>query len=54
MAADYFAASVLMPKKWVYKLWPNMQSVKSMAITFDVPESVMRSWLERLGLAPRK
>lgn len=52
MAADYFAASVLMPKEWVYKLWPNVESVKRMAIIFDVPESVMSSWLKRLGLVP--
>lgn len=51
-AADYFAASVLMPKKWVYKLWPNVQSVEMMATIFNVPESAMRKWVRRLGLVP--
>lgn len=51
-AADYFAANVLMPKEWVYKLWPNVQSVEKMASIFGVPESAMRKWVSRLGLVP--
>lgn len=47
--ADYFAASTLMPKKFVRALWPIVQDVNEMASRFEVPRSVMADWLRRLG-----
>ena len=48
--ADYFAASILMPRALVYEVWPEVQSLSKMATTFDVPELIMRDWLTRLRL----
>lgn len=45
--ADYFAASVLMPRKWVKSYWPRVHSVAKMAELFQAPESAVRSWVRR-------
>jgi len=48
--ADYFAASILMPRNYVYGLWPDVKNVTRMASIFDVPQPVMRDWLVRLRI----
>jgi len=46
--ADYFAASILMPRKFVDKLWPGVKNTDRMASIFHVPPPVMKDWLVRL------
>lgn len=46
--ADYFAASILMPREWVSKAWPRMRSGERMARLFGVPPQAVRHWLHRL------
>lgn len=46
--ADYFAASILMPRAFVCRFWPEVQSLSEMASIFGVPEPVMKNWLTRL------
>ena len=48
--ADYFAASILMPKDVVRGIWPEVQDAGKMAGIFRVPESAMKDWLTRLRL----
>jgi len=48
--ADYFAASILMPRSLVHQAWPAVRSPARMAKIFEVPEPVMRKWLSRLRL----
>jgi hypothetical protein len=48
--ADYFAASILMPRDFVYGLWPEVEDVAKMARIFTVPEPVMKDWLVRLSV----
>jgi len=48
--ADYFSASILMPRNFVYSLWPKVEDPIQMASIFGVPESVMKDWLTRLRL----
>jgi len=50
--ADYFAASILLPRDFVYRLWPKVVDSRRMADIFSVPQLVMKSWLERLGIVP--
>lgn len=45
--SDYFAASILMPRKWVQEYWPKERSTSRMAEIFQVPESVMATWVRR-------
>jgi len=45
--ADYFAASILMPRSWILEYWPQIRSIPEMAKVFQVPESAMRSWVRR-------
>ena len=49
--ADYFAASILMPRRFVYELWPQTQSIGEMAKIFGVPQPIMGEWLVRLELS---
>jgi len=49
--ADYFAASILMPKDVVRGIWPEVRDVGRMAGIFKVPEQAMKDWLTRLRLA---
>jgi len=50
-AADYFAACLLMPKRWVKRLWgERMQSITELARTFGVSTQAMRYRLNQLGL----
>ncbi|MFC1967938.1 ImmA/IrrE family metallo-endopeptidase [Chloroflexota bacterium] len=49
--ADYFAASILMPKDFVSKFWPQIGDVGEMANMFAVPVPAMKDWLARLCLA---
>ena len=48
--ADYFAASILMPKSLIFEVWPTVTSVGAMARIFGVPRPVMKKWLTRLGV----
>ena len=48
--ADYFAASILMPKDTVRGIWSDIRDVGEMADIFRVPEQAMRDWLTRLRL----
>lgn len=47
--ADYFAASILMPRAWVAMYWERIHNVQAMAGLFQVPAGAMRSWLRRWG-----
>ncbi len=47
--ADYFAACVLMPKKWVAEYWVRVHDIAEMGRIFRVPEQVMGIWLGRTG-----
>lgn len=52
--ADYFAACVLMPRRWVKRAWGNgMQDVKELAKQFGVSREAMRYRLTSLGLVDR-
>lgn len=48
--ADYFAASILMPRELVRQRWPKVRDADAMADIFSVPHKEMRDWLKRLGL----
>ena len=48
--ADYFAASILMPKHLVHQFWPDVRDLGKMAKIFAVPEPVMKDWLYRLRI----
>lgn len=51
VTADYFAASILMPRGWVREYWPKARSVSRMAEVFEAPEAAVRSWVRRwIGL----
>ena len=45
--ADYFAASVLMPRAWVLDYWPRVRNVARMAQIFQAPERAVRAWVRR-------
>lgn len=53
VVADYFAACILMPRKWVRDKWPSMHSIPRMALIFRVSESAMRMRLTQLGFLDR-
>jgi len=57
LAADYFAASLLMPKPWVKQAWGRgVQDVAELAGLFDVSAVAMNYRLTQIGLvrpAPR-
>jgi hypothetical protein len=48
--ADHFAASVLVPPRWVRREWPKFKDVAQMAAHFDAPYTAMFATLRRLGL----
>lgn len=48
--ADYFSASILMPRNLVYSFWPKVEDPILMASIFGVPQSVMKEWLIRLRI----
>ncbi len=48
--ADYFSASILMPRTFVYSLWPKVQNLSELADIFGVPEHIAEYWLTRLGV----
>ena len=50
MLADYFAASILMPREWVKEKWAEVHDVNRMAKIFDAPELAMGVRLRQLGL----
>jgi Zn-dependent peptidase ImmA (M78 family) len=55
LAADAFAAFVLMPKRIVKRLWGNgVQRPSDLAAAFGVSEVAMRYRLEQLGLVDRR
>ncbi|MHB1135073.1 MAG: ImmA/IrrE family metallo-endopeptidase [Chloroflexota bacterium] len=45
--ADYFAASLLMPREWILAYWPQVRSMAKMAEIFQAPEAAVRSWVRR-------
>lgn len=50
-AADHFAACLLMPKRWVKRLWgEGTQTITQMAAAFGVSHQAMRYRLDQLGL----
>ncbi len=50
-AADYFAASLLMPRRWVKQAWADgYQRVSQLSQLFDVSAPAMARRLEHLGL----
>jgi hypothetical protein len=54
LIADYFAASVLMPKRFVKRLWgEGVQHPRELAATFGVSDVAMRYRLQQLGLTER-
>ena len=53
--ADYFAASVLMPRSWVKRAWGSgTQDVATLARRFNVSTKAMTMRLEHLNLAPAR
>jgi Zn-dependent peptidase ImmA (M78 family) len=49
--ADFFAATLLMPRPWVKRAWGNgIQDVAELADLFDVSREAMRYRLRSLGL----
>ena len=53
LAADAFAAAVLMPAEWVRRAWGSgIRSVDDLSHLFEVSHRAMRRRLELLGLAP--
>lgn len=52
--ADYFAATLLMPRKWVKRAWgEGIQDVAELARLFDVSREAMRYRLMAVGLTSR-
>lgn len=45
--ADYFAASILMPRDWLIDRWPGIRSIPGLSELFQAPESAVRSWVRR-------
>lgn len=53
VVADFFAASVLMPRMWVKRAWfGGMQDLAELARHFEVSERAMSLRLSYLGLSP--
>jgi len=50
LVADYFAASVLMPRRWVREKWAEVKDLDRMAEIFVVPKGAMWFTLKLLGL----
>lgn len=52
---DYFAACLLMPKRWVKRLWgEGIRELDTLADVFDVSQVAMRRRLESIGLIDRQ
>ncbi len=52
---DYFAACLLMPKRWVKRLWgEGVHDLAALANAFDVSQVAMRRRLEEIGLIERR
>src|SRR5215212_733601 len=50
-AADYFAACLLMPKRWLYRAWTDgHQRISELSRMFSVSPQAMAHRLEHLGL----
>lgn len=45
--ADYFAASILMPRRWVQEMWPRVHDTARLARLFQAPEPAVHSWVRR-------
>jgi hypothetical protein len=50
--ADYFTASILMPRGMMYRYWSEIKNLGNMASVFSVPEAEMKDWLVRLRILP--
>lgn len=50
LLADHFSAGVLVPGKWVKKIWPEVKDINQMMAIFDVPRPVVWFALKHLRL----
>jgi hypothetical protein len=50
LLADHFAATILLPRKWVREKWAEAKDINQMAAIFDVPSPVVWCMLKRLRL----
>ena len=50
LLAEYFAACILMPRKWVKERWVEVKGLDRMAEIFDVEKSLMWIRLREMGL----
>ena len=50
LLANYFAVSILMPRRWVVEKWTEVKDVGKMAELFNVPESAMGFRLRHMCL----
>jgi Zn-dependent peptidase ImmA (M78 family) len=48
LLANYFAACILMPRKWVKERWVETKDLDRMAEIFDVEKSLM--WIRLRGI----
>lgn len=54
IAAEFFAACLLMPRTWIRQLWADgVRSVEGLSDYFEVSERAIRERLRQLGLTPR-
>ncbi len=52
---DYFAACLLMPKRWVKRLWgEGIRDLEQLADAFEVSQVAMKRRLEDIGLIDRR
>jgi len=50
LLANYFAVSVLMPRKWVAAIWPHEKDIDKLATIFNVTQPTVQIRLRRFGL----
>jgi len=50
LLADYFAACVLMPRKWIKEKWSKVKDLNQLAKIFNVPKPLMWFRLREIGL----
>jgi len=50
LLADYFAGSILMPRKWVEEKWSEVKNLRRMAEIFDVEKPLMWIRLREMDL----
>jgi hypothetical protein len=50
LLADYFAACILMPRRWIKEKWAEVENLDRMTEVFDIPKPAMYFRLKHLGL----